>query len=146
MTSACGQRKIYNERNYVACLTLTAWRRLRCSSHSLLVEPESRYVMYGRGRLLGLRLFLPHLPRCSRRRGFFVCRSSPAIIKEQPPGGGAQTPGGPLRARALGRRDTRNTDGIRIQHGSKWMLSSSGQKCDVIEDSSASWNCRSGRL
>jgi hypothetical protein len=67
-------------------------------------------------------------------------------VKERPPGGGAQTPGGPLRTRALGRGDARNIDGIRIHHTSKRRLSASGQKCGFIAGSSASWNCRSRRL
>jgi hypothetical protein len=87
----------------------------------------------------------------SRRRGTFnnqtrLRAGALAIAKERPPGGGAQTPGGLLRTRALGRGDARNIDGIRIHHTSKRRLSASGQKCGFIAGSSASWNCRSRRL
>ena len=34
------------------------------------------------GQTIGASPFLPHLPCCSHRRGFFVCRSSLAITKE----------------------------------------------------------------
>jgi hypothetical protein len=50
-----------------------------CWPRSLLAELESRYVAHRRGRLLGLRLSSLTCPACSRRRGFFICRSSRAI-------------------------------------------------------------------
>ena len=69
---------------------------------------------------------------------------APRLSKDNPPGG-STTPGGLLRARALGRGDARNIDGTGIQHMSKRGLSASGHKCGVIEGASVSWNFSNGR-
>ena len=52
-------------------------------AHSLLVELESRYVAYGRGRLWGF-AFPPSLAPLFSSAGLFVCRAHPRLSKNNP--------------------------------------------------------------
>jgi len=81
-------------------LKTCAWHRAAAGPYECLLMRANHNRRLSGGEQIGLRPFLPHLPRRSRRRGFLFVEAharSPMVNPQALP----LMPGGPLRARAL---------------------------------------------